>query len=315
MGTTYNVVAVAPAGTPSDDLAKAIEATLARVNRHLSNWDPKSEISRFNASRSTAPVAVSDMMVKVMAAADLVHRQSRGYFDVTLAPLIELWGFGKRSPETPVPDADKVELARALTGQTTKLALDQSAGTLAKIDERVTVNLSAIAKGFGVDEVAATLGEFGVKNYMVEIGGDLVTHGKNDRGRDWRIGIERPDPAGRRVELTVDISGLGMATSGDYRNYREHNGVRYSHILDVTTGRPITHRTASVTVLAQTAMLADAWATALLALGQDAGMQLARQHNLAALFIVRQDGSQAEQGDRPFTVLMSPRFADIKAGK
>ena len=155
------------------------------------------------------------------------------------------------------------------------------------------------------------LQRFGVENYMVEIGGDLVTRGQNANGRKWRIGIERPDPGGRSIELAVDIRDLGMATSGDYRNYREHEGQRYSHILDVNTGRPVTHKTASVTVLAESAMLADAWATALLALGDEAGMKVAKRLNLAALFIVRDSKSGAKPGDTPFATLMSPRFADI----
>lgn len=315
MGTTYNVVAVAPADTPSVKLGKAIEASLRRVNRHLSNWDPKSEVSRFNAATVATPIAVSDMMVKVVAAANAVHRDSLGHFDVTLAPLISLWGFGRRTPEQPFPSVEKIEAARSQVGQAAKLSLDESARTLTKLDPGVTVNLAAIAKGYGVDEVAATLRQFGIENYMVEIGGDLVTRGRNARGRRWRIGIEKPDPAGRSIQLTVDIGALGMATSGDYRNYREKDGIRYSHILSVRTGRPITHKTASVTVLADSAMLADAWATALLALGMSNGMKIARKHNLAALFIYRAGDQDGEGNTTTFATAMSPRFADIKAGK
>ncbi len=315
MGTTYNVIAIAPAATSSEDLGKAIEATLTRVNKHLSNWDPTSEISRFNATRKTAPVAVSEMLAQVITAANEVHRDSGGLFDVTLAPLIELWGFGTRKAETPLPAPEKIAEAQAQVGQLKLLKLDRSASTLAKRDDQVTINLSAIAKGFGVDEVAAVLTTFNVENYMVEIGGDLVTRGVNERGQKWRIGIERPDASSRRVQVTVDISNLGMATSGDYRNYKEHAGVRYSHILNPKTGQPIRHRTASVTVLARNAMLADAWATALLVAGQDRGMEIAKKHNLAALFISK---GNAKSGDQKaadgFGVLMSPKFMDIKSG-
>ena len=311
MGTTYNVIAVAPAATSSEKLDNAIKASLERVNKHLSNWDPVSEISRFNADQSTAPIAISDMMVKVLAAANSVHRESQGQFDVTLAPLIEVWGFGTRKVDTPRPSPEMIATARARVGQLDKLTLNTAAKTLLKRDPSITINLSAIAKGFGVDEVARTLKTFKISNFMVEIGGDLVTSGLNPRGQKWRIGIERPDAGSQRVQTTIDISGHGMATSGDYRNYREHNGTRYSHIINPRTGEPVTHRTASVTVLAQDAMLADAWATALLVLGKDEGMKVARRQDIAALFIFR-DPEQAAPDAGGFGVLMSPRFEDIK---
>ena len=315
MGTTYNVVVVASEATSSDDLGQAIKASLSRVNSHLSNWDPKSEISRFNANQSTSAIVISKMMAKVMAAANKVHRDSLGYFDVTLAPLIELWGFGTKKRLEAFPSEAQIAQARSIVGQNDKLVLDEKAATLAKRDVGVTINLAAIAKGFGVDEVAEVLLEAGYKNFMVEIGGDLRTSGKNARGQKWRIGIERPDQNGPRVQLTVNVSDLGMATSGDYRNYRERNGVRYSHILDTHTGRPVTHGTASVTVLAATAMEADAWATALLALGKERGEALARKHGIAALFIYKAE-RQAGSSDSPaFSTLMTPRFAAITEAK
>ncbi|MEM7425308.1 MAG: FAD:protein FMN transferase [Pseudomonadota bacterium] len=314
MGTTYNVVAIAPPDTPSKNLGEAIEATLERVNAHLSNWDPKSEISRFNALQSTDPARVSNMMVEVLSAANAVNQDSDGHFDVTLAPVIELWGFGERKPEDPLPHNSALAVARTKVGQSTKLSLDAASETLTKIDPDVTINLSAIAKGFGVDEVAATLRKFSIENYMVEIGGDLVTRGIKANGENWRIGIEKPNPRDRSIQLILDLSGYGMATSGDYRNYREHDGKRYSHIIDVKTGRPITHQTASVTVLAESAMLADAWATALLAVGRERGMRMAKERDIAAFFIYRAS-DVATDGDKiRFSTLMSPRFEAITVG-
>ncbi|WP_291738141.1 FAD:protein FMN transferase, partial [Leisingera sp. F5] len=145
----------------------------------------------------------------------------------------------------------------------------------------------ASARGYGVDAVAAALQGFGVENYMVEIGGDLVTKGENAKGEAWRIGIEKPDAAAQTVQLIVPVSNLGLATSGDYRNYFEHEGMRYSHILDPVAGRPVTHATTSVTVIAENAMLADAWATAMLVLGRENGLKLAQEHKLAVFFIDR----------------------------
>ncbi|UWQ65048.1 FAD:protein FMN transferase (plasmid) [Leisingera caerulea] len=286
MGTTYSVIAI---GVELDQeaLAAEVDATLAAVNAKMSNWDPASEVSTFSAARSTAPVRVSPEFAHVLAAANDVHEKTGGKFDVTLGPLIELWGFGPRKPEDPVPADAAITEALEGVGQARLLTLDQEAGTLKKSAPETGINLSAIAKGYGVDAVAETLQGFGVENYMVEIGGDLVTKGQNAKGEAWRIGIEKPDAAAQTVQLIVPVSDLGLATSGDYRNYFEHEGQRYSHILDPVAGRPVTHRTASVTVIAENAMLADAWATAMLVLGSAEGLKLAEQHKLAVFFIDR----------------------------
>ncbi len=286
MGTTFNVTAI---GEDLDEtaLAASVEETLAAVNAKMSNWDPNSEVSTFSASTSTDPVAVSDEFALVLAAANDVHNKTDGAFDVTLGPLIELWGFGPRKPEDPLPSDADIEAALAGVGQNRLLRLDAEAGTLAKSEPGVGINLSAIAKGYGIDAVAETLRDAGIENYLVEIGGDLVSKGQNDKGETWQIGIEKPQAGSQSLQLIVSLDDRGMASSGDYKNYFEQDGVRYSHIIDPTTGRPITHRTTSVTVLAENAMMADAWATAMLALGQEKGMQLAEEHKLAVYFISR----------------------------
>jgi thiamine biosynthesis lipoprotein len=308
MGTTYNVTAI---GTDLDAeaMGAAVEAALAAVNGKMSNWDPNSEVSTFSKSTSTAPVTVSAEFAHVVAAANEVHAKSGGTFDVTLGPLIELWGFGPRKPEDPVPADDAITAALAGVGQSQLLDLDKAAGTLAKSAPEVGINLSAIAKGYGVDAVAQTLQGFGVENYMVEIGGDLVTLGKNLAGEPWRIGIEKPDPSAQAVQLVVPVSDLGLATSGDYRNYFEHEGQRYSHILDPVTGRPVTHATTSVTVIAETAMMADAWATAMLVLGREAGLKVAESQNLAVFFIDR----DVQAGEDAYITATSAAFDALNA--
>ena len=286
MGTTYNITAI---GEDLDEaaLATSVEETLAQVNAKMSNWDPNSEVSTFSAESSTAPMPVSDEFALVIAAANDVHDKSGGMFDVTLGPLIELWGFGPRTPEDPVPSDADIQTALDSVGQSRLLTLDGEGGTLAKSDPGVGINLSAIAKGYGIDAVAETLIEAGIEDYMVEIGGDLVAKGQNDKNDSWQIGIEKPETGGQSIQLIVPLDNRGMASSGDYKNFFEQDGVRYSHIIDPTTGRPITHRTTSVTVLAENAMMADAWATAMLALGQDRGMKLAEEHKIAVYFISR----------------------------
>lgn len=310
MGTTYNITIV---GEDLDEaaMATAVEQSLQKVNAQMSNWDPSSEVSVFSASAETQPVSISPEFATVVAAANEVHAQSNGRFDVTLGPLIELWGFGPRKPEDPVPSDEDITAALAHVGQAQLVSLDQQAGTLAKADAAVGINLGAIAKGYGVDAVAATLEGFGAEHYMVEIGGDLVTKGENDKGEAWRIGIERPDAAVQAVELIVPVSNHGMATSGDYRNFFEQDGVRYSHIIDPTTGHPITHRTTSVTVVANDAMMADAWATAMLVLGAEEGLKVAEANNLAAFFISR----GASDSEDAYIVEQSSAFATILAGQ
>ncbi|MFC3613406.1 FAD:protein FMN transferase [Lutimaribacter marinistellae] len=286
MGTTYNVIAIGT-GLDEDALADAVADRLQQVNATMSNWDPDSEVSRFSTTDSTAPQNISAEFAEVMQVAGEVHEKSGGAFDVTLGPLIELWGFGPREPGDPVPSDAEIAAALAEVGQARLIELDAQGGTLTKSEPGVGINLSAIAKGYGIDAVAGILRDAGVEDYMVEIGGDLVTLGENDKGDPWQIGIEVPEPGARAIQMIIPVSGKGMATSGDYRNFFERDGVRYSHILNPVTGRPVTHRTTSVTVLAESAMLADAWATALLALGAEAGLDVAERHDIAAYFISR----------------------------
>ena len=310
MGTTYNITAVdASAELDADAVQARVEETLAMVNAGMSNWDPNSEISKFNAAETTEPVEISPELAKVMGAAAEVHEKSLGQFDVTLGPLIELWGFGARTSESPIPADEAIAAALDVVGQSKVLIL--TGETLAKAQPQTSVYLAAIAKGYGVDEVAATLQGLGFEDFMVEIGGDLFAAGENPQGEPWRIGIEKPEATDRTVEEIVTFSGLGMATSGDYRNYFEEDGVRYSHIIDAETGRPITHTTASVTVLTEKAMMADAWATALLALGQDRGLAVAEAEGLAVLFIERDPAS----GDGAFRSVASARFEALQAGE
>ncbi len=305
MGTTYNITAIG-SDLDASALSAAVEETLAAVNAKMSNWDPNSEVSVFSASGSTDPAAVSGEFAHVIAAANEVHDKSNGTFDVTLGPLIELWGFGPRKPEDPVPSDAEIDQALQQVGQARLLSLDTEAGTLTKSDPAVGINLSAIAKGYGIDQVARTLRDAGIENYMVEIGGDLVAMGENDKGETWRIGVEKPETSSQALQLIVPLDNLGMATSGDYKNFFEQDGVRYSHIIDPTTGRPITHRTTSVTVLAETAMMADAWATAMLALGQEKGLDLAEQHKIAVFFIAR----DVTGGEEAYITVQSSAFKD-----
>ncbi|MEM9129788.1 MAG: FAD:protein FMN transferase [Pseudomonadota bacterium] len=291
MGTTYRVVVIVDtAETEPAVIETAIDTTLADVNQKLSNWDSTSEISKFNNAKSTQLIEISSELAEVIAIAFDVYEASERSFDVTLGPLIDLWGFGKRSPNSPIPTDKDIAESMEKVGQAKMIELRRDPNTLAKKHPEATVHLDAIAKGFGIDQLSKALQQLGIENYLVEIGGDLITSGKNPNGVDWRIGIEQPFGGDRAVEEVIEFTELGMATSGDYRNYFEEDGVRYSHIIDANTGRPIAHKTASVTVLADSAALADAWATALLVLGKERGMHISEKFHLAAFFISRQEG-------------------------
>lgn len=312
MGTSYRVVVVTrDTVTDDEEISAAIDSAIAETNALFSNWDPRSEVSLFNANTSLEPVEVSGAFIRLMETADAVHRASDGQFDTTLGPLIELWGFGAPGPAADIPSDEAIAAALARTGQRAVIVLDPAAGTLRKTRPDASIYLAAIAKGAGIDAVADRLLGLGLDDFMVEIGGDLVAYGAGPTGQGWRIGIEQPQAGVRRVEEIVPVSGLGMATSGDYRNYFEEDGVRYSHIIDAETGRPVTHRTASVTVLAETAALADAWATALLALGTERGLPIAEEQGLAALFILRSDDRDALE----FEKVTSQAFDRLLAGE
>lgn len=285
MGTTFNVVAVDhDTRVQETELRAAVETALLAVNARMSNWDAGSEISQFNAQSGTAPVTVSPELAEVMLAAEAVHVASGGTFDTTMGPLIELWGFGAPGSQ-PLPLDGEITRtqARAGHGNTLRVGTD----SLQKKQGDAQVYLAAIGKGYGADHVGRAIEALGITDYMIEIGGDLYASGRNANGTPWQIGIETPNAHDRGILDVVGVSGMGMASSGDYRNYFEKDGARFSHVIDPTTGRPITHKTASATVLAENAMLADAWATAMLILGRERGLEIAEAHDLAVLFVER----------------------------
>lgn len=305
MGTTYHIVAVANGRrVEKAALEEAVRVALADVNTEMSNWDAASEISRVNAAAAGTTLQLSPALAHVMQGATEVHRASDGRFDVTVGPLIDLWGFGSAGNGPHVPEAELIAAAMRTSGQERVLSL--SGDRLQKSVDGAEIYLSAIAKGHGVDRVAEAVRSFGMTDFMVEIGGDLYTSGRNPEGQPWQIGIESPEAGDRSLYGVADVSGLGMATSGDYRNFFEVADTRYSHIIDPTTGRPITHGTVSTTVMTDSAMMADAWATAMLVLGRERGLAIAEAQGLAVLFIERQPGEG-------FVTTESSRYTALQA--
>jgi thiamine biosynthesis lipoprotein len=285
MGTTYRVVVAGPSPGANErrELEQAIAAELDRVDGLMSTYRKDSELSRFNRSQSTAPFPVSADTAQVVKWAQLISEQSGGAFDVTVRPLVAAWGFGAGAHVEP-PDADELAQLRARVGYRRLSVEGQS---LRKTRPDVSVDLSAIAKGYAVDRVSQVLRDHGRPAHMVEVGGEVRVSGKKADGSSWRIGIEQPDSDERQSRLVIKLHDVSMATSGDYRNYFERDGVRVSHTIDPRTGKPITHNLASVSVLNETCALADGYATALDVLGPDDAYRLAEQLKLAAFFIVR----------------------------
>lgn len=285
MGTYYSVkfpADAAPAGPLHDD----IRAVLARIDALMSTYKEDSELALFNAATSDEWMAMSADTREVVTEAVRVGDLTGGAFDITVGPLVNLWGFGA-APRTLAMPRDKAlaDAARAVDYQ----LLSSLGPSLRKGSSAVQIDLSGIAKGYAVDRVAALLDQHGIEDYLVDIGGELRTRGHKPDGRRWQVGIECPDPDSRSVFRAVELGDRAIATSGDYRNFFVHEGRRYSHTIDPRTGRPVTHQLSSVSVIADTAMTADGLSTAIMVLGPHEGYEFARSHGLAAALIVHRD--------------------------
>lgn len=287
MGTRYTVKVVLEEVSSRRfvELKDVVEAVLEDVDSKMSNYVEDSEVSRLNRWTELQAFEVSSDTLEVLQHATEISATTGGAFDITVAPLVSAWGFGPPGRPAEQPTDEEIEQLRMLTGWE-KLLVDRETSSVTKAHPELTVDLSAIAKGFGVDRVADALEKEGVENFMVEVGGEVRTRGLNLQGEPWRIGIERPVPNEQAIDLIVPLGGLAMATSGDYRNYYEAEGRRVSHTIDPRTGFPITHNVASVSVIAPLCVRADAYATGLLVLGNE-GFDLAGELGLAAYFLQR----------------------------
>jgi len=282
MGTTYTVKVIA-ADVDEDSLGQAVDAELERVNGLMSTYRPDSELSRLNKAPVGEWFPVSKDTMDVLRMSGKIYRLSHGSFDVTVGPLVNLWGFGPDPSKREVPPDDAIARAIRRVGFDRLSFRDDAV----RKDAEVYIDLSSIAKGYGVDRVAELLETRGLHDYMVEVGGELRAKGVNDRGTPWQIAIETPEAMQRSVYRTISVDDMGMATSGDYRNYFEVDGKRYSHTIDPNTGRPITHNLASVTVLASSCAWADGMATAIDVLGPEKGLALAEAQNLPVHVIIK----------------------------
>ncbi|MGI9592509.1 MAG: FAD:protein FMN transferase, partial [Myxococcota bacterium] len=289
MGTTWSATLAGPAltGDAREAARSAIQAALDEVEGAMSTWLPDSELSRFNRYEGRDLFALSPSTLEVLAIAREVSERSGGAFDVTVRPLVAAWGFGAGA-RIPGEGPDEEERAAILARVGwEKLEVDAAAGGARKRHPQLEVDLSAVAKGYGVDRAAAALVAAGREDFLFELGGEIAVRGRRPDGRLWRLAVERPQEEGRAVFGVVELDGQAMATSGDYRSFYEAGDERLTHLLDPRIGRPIAHGLASVSVVADSAAVADAWATALSVLGPEEGVETAETLGLAAYFLVR----------------------------
>ncbi len=308
MGTRYKVhIAAPPDGLAGPRLERAAARILEELEALFSHYREDSEVSRFNALQAPGTMPVSVHTARVVAAALAIGTASGGAFDVTIAPLVELWGFGAAPKLSAPPTRQAIARLGEQLGQDC-LVLHWNPPRLGKT-RPCSIDLSALAKGYAVDRVADYLQEKGVSNYLVELGGEVRVRGCATPRRSWRVGIEMPAQGTRRSQRILRLEEGAVATSGDYRNYFLHQGSRYSHTLDPTTGFPVTHSLASVTVVAPSALRADAMATAINVLGPERGYAFAIREGVAAYFLVREE--PPDGGREHLRTFHTPAFAPL----
>jgi len=305
MGTTYHIKVVAGRFDSAADLQARIDQRLSEINRSMSTYDPNSEISQFNRIREVdAYFTPSDDFTAVLRVAAELHRLTEGAWDGTLDPLINLWGFGRKGPTDTLPDEDAIQAALSHVGFD-RIRMDAS-GAIAKKDPAVTLDLASIAKGYGVDVIARLLAESGYRDYLVEIGGEVVAQGRRRDGNPWMVGINRPDKTASATDVykAIPLVDRAMATSGDYRIFFRSGDQTYSHILDPRTGRPVDNGVVSATVVAANCMVADGLATALMVMGPQKGVDLInRLEGVECLIVVRKpDGRFVDHPSRGFVI-------------
>ena len=286
MGTTFNIKYYPAENTPNkEQVLAAVNKRLVEINQLMSTYIPDSELSLLNKMKAGEAFSLSPENVYLINEALRVNELSEGYYDITVGPLVNLWGFGPTGRVTEQPDADTLQQSREWVGAE-KLSVTNN--KIVKPHDNTYIDLSSLAKGYGVDEVANVLELFSVDNYLVEIGGELRVNGAKANGKKWVVAIEKPPTSlQREIQLYVNPENMGIATSGDYRLYFEENGVRYSHLIDPLTGKPIQHNLATVTVFHPSSAVADAWSTAINVMGPEKGLAIAEKHNIAIYMLVR----------------------------
>ena len=286
MGTRYTVTVV---GEIDPELPKKVDARLAEINRLMSTYDPESELSRFNQYQEADWFPVSTETAKVVQFALGVSKATDGAFDPTVGPAVNLWGFGPEGRRAEPPSEKEIEKTRERIGYE-HVSVRTDPPALRKYRADIYLDLSAVAKGYAVDEISDLLVNEGHTDSLVVIGGEIRARGRKPDGTLWKIGIEEPDSAGEPISRSVNLENTSVSTSGDWRNSFVDHEVRYSHVIDPQTARPVRHKLASVTVFADTSIQADSWSTSLLVIGENRGIAWCERNKVAAMFFIRLPG-------------------------
>ncbi|MEE9431304.1 MAG: FAD:protein FMN transferase [Melioribacteraceae bacterium] len=298
MGTTYSIKIITNKNNIPDSFDTKIDSILIEVNNQMSTYIPTSELSKFNSTLDTSWFATSKELVQLFDESIEISELTNEAFDITVGQLVNLWGFGPLQNENIIPTDEDINNLKQDIG-IANLRVDLQNLKIKKLKPKLYCDLSAIAKGYGVDKLAKYFNSYNIKNYMIEIGGEVRTSGKKQNGEVWKIGISSPNNS--NLQSIVGLSNLSMATSGDYLNYFEQDGIRYSHTIDSRTGKPITHKLASVTVLHKDCRYADALATAINVMGPEDGYYFALKEKLPIFMIVREENNFVEK--------MTPQFS------
>ncbi|UVJ46594.1 FAD:protein FMN transferase [Pseudomonas sp. LS1212] len=304
MGSSFTVQYVRSPGSPGPEEVKGeVETLLAVIDRTFSTYRSDSDIERFNVLPANSCQVMPQPLLRLVQVGEQLAEQSQGAFDLTVGPLLNLWGFGPQAREARVPDAQALASARQRVGYR---HLRIQGDRLCK-DAAVEVDFNSIAAGYAVDEVVERLQALGVTSYLVEVTGELRAAGRKPDGSHWRVALEVPRDDRQTAQQIISVDGYGVSTSGDYRNYFERDGKRYSHTLDARTGRPVEHALAAVTVLDSSALMADGLSTLLMILGPQEGWDYALQHEIAAFFVMH--------ADKGFATRVTPAFEQMDANE
>ena len=300
MGTTWSVIMLPEAvDAESNALKELLQKRLDQINSLMSTYDPASELSQFNNQISSDWFMISKDTARVIELSQEISVLSEGAFDVSVGPLVEIWGFGATQRGKRIPTEDQVSKSLARVGYK-NIHLRREPAAIRKQIPELQIDLSAVAKGYALDALAEILEQRGIRNYLLEIGGELKISGHRGDDTPWQIAIEEPLEGVREVAVIFPLTNTALATSGSYRNFYVEDGQRYSHTIDPVSGKPIRHKLASVTVLARTFARADALATALMVLGEEKGRQFCEKNQIAAYFLIHERTSM--------TVYASPAF-------
>lgn len=302
MGTVWRVSLAGVSPARQQALQNAVQRQLDDDDRELSTWKSDSVLSRFNQYQGIAPQPISENMADIITQSLRIGHHTAGAMDITVGPLVNLWGFGPQKQPVKTPTQSQIDAARALTGFQHLQVINRGKGSWLQKDlPNLYVDLSTVGEGFATDHLARLMEKEGINNYLVSVGGAVLTRGRNAQNKPWQVAIQKPTDRENAVQAIVDLQGHGISTSGSYRNYYELDGKRISHVIDPATGRPIDHKLVSATVIATTALEADGWDTGLMVLGTERAKALALRDKLAVYLIYKQGEG--------FASWMSPQFA------